>query len=292
MQHLKGSRVWADHQEDRLPSLRAKTGLGGELGTLTSFFVAFIEPRCHPTSEFVLRNIRAALPDTAIVVVHGTKNEEYMRTIVKGIRGVFHLVNSNEANLPPALYNALLTSPAFWDKVKCYGDWVLTTQTDTVLLKPATDSLNALIAKGIKFIGAPWSYTCNVCQSPLTGGCGHMIDQAIVASIPSMVGNGGLSFRHIPTMLKALDTYSMLTPELSWPKGKGTVRFGASNEDVFYSKAFSLMNELMPTRLEALEFCVEQVGSLDWNSIPLGLHKPWVYLPHGIVKGILDKSVV
>ena len=290
MQHLKGSRVWADFQEARLPGLRASTGVTITEEKPSNLCVAFIEPRCHPTSEFVLRNIRAALPDTPIVVVHGTKNEEYMRTIVKGIRGPFEFLNCNESNLSNPLYNALLTSPAFWQTFKY--EWVLTTQTDTVLLKPATQHLNQLISKGIKFIGAPWSYVCNVCQNPLSGGCGHMIDQAIVASIPGLVGNGGLSLRHIPTMLKALDTYNMLTPELSWPKGKGTIRFGASNEDVFYSKAFTLMKETMPTRLEALEFCVEQVGPMDWDSVPLGLHKPWVYLPHGIVKGIMDKSAL
>ena len=79
-----------------------------------------------------------------------------------------------------------------------------------------------------------------------------MIDQAIVASIPSMVGNGGLSFRHIPTMLKALAAY---------PNGN----IKATNEDVFYSKAFTLMDETMPTRAEALEFCVEQVPELGYS---------------------------
>ena len=117
-----------------------------------------------------------------------------------------------------------------------------------------------------------------------------MIDQAIVSSIPSMVGNGGFSLRHIPTMLKALETYSMLTPDLPWAKGKGCTRFGASNEDVFYCKAFTLMKETMPTRLEALDFCIEQVPPMEWGSVPLGMHKPWVYLPPGVVKGILDMS--
>ncbi len=290
MQHLKGARVWADFQEAKLPGLRVATAPAPTEEKSSNVCVAFIEPRCHPTSEFVLRNIRAALPDTPIVVVHGTRNEEFMRTIVKGIRGSFEFLNCNESNLTNPLYNALLTSPAFWQTFKY--EWVLTMQTDTVLLKPATQHLEALISKGIKFIGAPWSYVCNVCQNPLSCGCGHMIDQAIVASIPGMVGNGGLSLRHIPTMLKALDTYNMLTPELSWPKGKGTIRFGASNEDVFFSKAFTLMKETMPTRLEAMEFCVEQVAPVEWGSVPLGLHKPWVYLPPGIVKGILDKSAI
>lgn len=291
MQHLKGSRVWADYQEARLPSLRRLTASSTVVSAASNVCVAFIEPRCHPTSEFVLRTIRAALPATPIVIVHGTKNEEFMRTIAKGICGTFDFLNSNESNLPPALYNALLTSPAFWKKLNY--EWVLITQTDTVLLKPATDALADIISKGIKFIGAPWSYVCNVCQNPLTGGCGHMIDQAIVASLaPSMVGNGGFSLRHTPTILKALDTYNMLTPELSWSKCTGQTRIAASNEDVFYSKAFTLMGETMPTRAEALSFCIEQVPPLEWGSVPLGMHKPWVYLPHGIVKGLFDMSTL
>lgn len=282
MQHLKGSKVWADYQEAKLPGLRTSTSSCETEAKPSKVCVAFIEPRCHPTSEFVLRNFRAALPDVPIVIVHGTKNEEYMRTIAKGIRGVFQFINSNEANLPPPAYNKLLTRAEFWKQFDY--EWVLTAQTDTVLLQPASGAIKELMESGIKYIGAPWSYVCNVCQNPLTGGCGHMIDQAIVASIPSMVGNGGLSFRHIPTMLKALELYSMNIEV-------GKVHSKATNEDVFYAQAFTLMGETMPLREEALKFCVEQVLPLQWAP-PLGMHKPWVYLPPGIVKGLLDMSTL
>lgn len=282
MQHLKGCKVWADYQEAKLPELRLATSPYAIDTKASKVCVAFIEPRCHPTSEFVLRNFRAALPHVPIVIVHGTKNEDYMRTIAKGIRGTFQFINSREANLPPPAYNTLLTSKEFWKQFDY--EWVLTAQTDTVLLKPATGAIDELIESGIKYIGAPWSYVCNVCQNPLSAGCGHMIDQSVVASIPSMVGNGGLSFRHIPTMLKALDLYSM-KPEV------GKVRSLATNEDVFYAKAFTLMGETMPLREKALKFCVEQVAPLDWAP-PLGMHKPWVYLPPGIVKGLLDMSTL
>jgi phosphoribosylanthranilate isomerase len=226
--------------------------------------IVLIEPRKHPAFKFtvynLLTNVRAPL-----IVVHGTKNEEFVKNICKDLNVKY--INCGKEDLPPKDYNALMKDASFLIKL---GKYVLIAQTDALFLKPATDYFKKLLEDPPSFLGAPWAYTCQVCQAPLTGGCGHMIDQAIVCTIPEMVGNGGLSFRNVHDMIAVLND-------------KNT----AINEDVFYCKAFSGKFK-MPTRLEAMEFCIEQVPPISWPPTSYACHKPYGYLPAPLVKGILE----
>ena len=291
MSRAKGALVWADYQETRMPALRDTPPSTAE--TCRDFAVVFIEPRRHPSTEFVLRNLRFHAPTTPIIVVHGTQNEDFIKGITSKISGEFILVQSGVDNLPPPAYNALLTSPAFWNRILDISPWAVIAQSDSILLQ-SIEAIRPYMDKKYAFVGAPWSYACSVCFAPMDGGCGHMIDQAIVASLaPAMVGNGGFSLRHVPSMMEVLDVYAGPSHPIRsiWPAGAGTKVVGATNEDVFFCKALSLQGKPSPSRAEALEFCIEQVGPLEWRRgkpMSIACHKPWAYLHPDIVKVILN----
>jgi hypothetical protein len=256
--------------------------------------VVFIEPRKHPSCEYVLRNMRYFLPSWQIIVVHGTENEAYVKTICNSISGTFSFINAKVSDLPTRSYNTLLTSPAFW---KLLPRYVLICQTDTLLMKPAVEAMEGLITSGFSFCGAPWSYTCSRCKKPLREKCGHMIDQEVVSSLaPSMVGNGGLSFRDTVAMMDICST-QCLTPDpcpqilRHWEAPQGRMKLdGTTNEDVFFCKALSNLGKPMPSRLQGLHFAIEQVAPLEWDgTVPaVGAHKPWAYLSQPLVKSLLD----
>jgi hypothetical protein len=306
--HFSGLGVWSEHQSKSLPLLRKLTCLDqtevkkeeeekGEAEVKNEAVqdraVVFVEPRKHPSSEFVLRNLRHFLPLWKIIVVHGTENEEFMKLICSSIKGNFGFINAKVSNLPNQSYNTLFTAPAFWDLLP---PKVLIAQTDTLLMKPATEEIEGLLSK-YSFVGAPWSYLCQRCQKPLVKKCGHMIDQEVVCSLsPSMVGNGGLSLRDSKVMkdiclVSCLD--STPCPKISqlWkvPSNR-TILKGTTNEDVFFCKSIVLRNLPMPSRQEALEFAIEQVGPLSWSDSPaIGMHKPWVYLPLTLVSALFEQ---
>lgn len=291
MEPFQGLAVWNNHQSKHLASLRKKT-------CATDFLpdrgIVFIEPRKHPSCEYVLRNMRYFLPTWKIYVVHGTSNEEFLKDICVTIPGT-EFISCKASNLPNASYNTLFTSPDFWRLLPRY---VLIAQTDTLLLKPASDMLESFISKQYAFVGAPWNYSCNRCKKPITEGCGHMIDQSVVASMaPNMVGNGGLSFRDTLKMGELCSIYCMEAkpcPEtfLNWSASTTrTVVKGTSNEDVFFCKVLTMTDRPMPSRLEALEFAVEQVAPFAWTSSEspaIGAHKPWAYLPLPLVESLLN----
>jgi hypothetical protein len=290
--HFAGLSLWSEHQSKSLPKLRTLTS-GQASESVSERAIVFVEPRKHPSTEFVLRNFTLFLPNWKIIVVHGTENELYMKTICSSIKAEFEFINCKVANLPNQSYNTLFTAPSFWALLP---PKVIIAQTDTLLMKPATAEIESLLEK-YSFVGAPWSYLCQRCQKPLAKQCGHMIDQEVVCSLaPAMVGNGGLSLRDTKVM-KDICAESCLDstpcPKISqlWkvPTGRNVLK-GTSNEDVFFCKSISLRDLPMPSRQEALEFSIEQVGPLSWNEFPaVGMHKPWVYLPLPLVGALLEQ---
>ena len=298
----KGMKVWADTQARLLPELRRLTDVGVDAPTpVEDRAVVLVEPRPHPALEFVLRNFRHFLPTWRIVLVHGTENERFVKEVTSRIHGTFTFINCGVHDLPAPAYNTLFTRPKFWDAVGPF-QWVLVAQTDTMLLKPASADLEELIARGFRFVGAPWNFSCGVCAGPLDGGCGHMIDQAVVASLaPDMVGNGGLSLRHVPSMQQALQRFHVDAPLVSelvskWgptPEAAETLK-GTTNEDVFFCKSFKELGLELADRATGLRFAVEQIAPFAWTPasdgpLSLGAHKPWAYLPDKLVAGMFER---
>lgn len=296
MEPFAGLAVWTAYQSKTIESLRAKTSAKeqGDSGLREDCAVVFVEPRKHTSSEYVLRNMRYFLPTWTIIVVHSKANEQFMRDICAGIRGNFKFIDCKVPDLPIPSYNTLFTCPEFWKQLPRY---VLIAQTDTLLMKPASEYLESFIARNFSFVGAPWSYSCNRCKKPLSEGCGHMIDQVVVNSLaPHMVGNGGLSFRDTHTMIEICSRYCLEAKpcdlvSLAWSRPTGReVMKGTTNEDVFYNMGIRTLNKPVPSRLEALEFAVEQVAPLSWNAtVPaMGAHKPWAYLSLPFVECMLN----
>ena len=296
----KGIKVWASTVSRLLPSLRKLTDISNPCVThVENRAIVLVEPRSHPALEFVLRICRHFLPEWRIICVHGTENEAFLKEIVKTIHGEFSFVQSGSSDLPPPLYNTLFTSPSFWNSLPSKPEWVLIVQTDTMLMRPAAAELEKLIAEDIRFVGAPWNYSCNACGGPLDGGCGHMIDQAVVASLaPNMVGNGGLSLRHVPSMLEVLDTWCLDAKVDAglvkrWGKAKDAKpQKGTTNEDVFFCKCFADKGFKVADRAMGLEFAIEQIGPFEWKSegaLALGAHKPWAYLSDKLVAAMFDR---
>ena len=296
----KGIKVWADTASRLLPELRKRTDKAVPCGeVIPNRAIVLVEPRSHPALEFVLRICRHFLPEWQIICVHGSENETFLKSILESIHGHFSLVNCGASDLPAPAYNTLFTRPSFWSSLPNSPEWVLIVQTDTMLMRPAAAELEELIAKDIRFVGAPWSFTCGVCAGPLDCGCGHMIDQAVVASLaPDMVGNGGLSLRHVPSMLDVLRTWSLdtsLNADLvkKWGKVDGvSVQKGTTNEDVFFCKCFREKGFTIADRATGLKFAIEQIGPFAWSSegtLALGAHKPWAYLPDKLVAAVFAR---
>lgn len=303
---IEGLRVWSDHQAKHLPFLRIKTQRQVDddaSETLSDKTILFIEPRCHPATEFVLRNLRYFC-SWPILIVHGTENESFMRTIASKIKGSFSFLNIGVADLPNPAYNTLFTSPAFWSHIE--AEYIFITQTDTMLMRHADASLQEAIDKNLAFLGAPWNYTCTACQAPLDLGCGHMIDQRVVSSLgPDMIGNGGFCLRKKSLMLEALKRWKLDVAQpvaevaSVWPHASGTVKQeGCTNEDVFYNKCFSILKQEgldinLASREQGIAFAIEQIGPWVWpkrGAVALGCHKPWVYLPPNLTRAILERT--
>jgi hypothetical protein len=301
----KGVRVWSDHQAEWLPWLRSKTlrDKSDTIQTLDDRMILFIEPRCHPATEFVLRNIRHFC-SWPILIVHGTENELFMKDIAGKIKGTFHFLSTRTADLPNPSYNTLFTTAEFWESFPCR--WILIMQTDTMLMRNADATLQSFIDRKLSYVGAPWNYSCTACQAPIDQGCGHMIDQRVVASLaPDMIGNGGMCFRDKNKILAVLQQYKLdakLDANVlkAWKTDTNEkprlLQLGCTNEDVFYAKSMREMPDCtFPSRLEALDFAVEQIGPVSWpaehkRAVALGCHKPWVYLPPNLVRGILSRA--
>ena len=281
-------KVWGDAQQRLLPLYKQRTLFND---APLDRAVLFIEPRKHAAFEFCILNIRNSL-DWRIIVVHGTENEEFVKAICARIVGDFTFINCGVANLPNREYNSLCMSAEFW---KLMPEWVLVAQTDTMILKSrgeASAHLEDLIAKDIKYIGAPWSYLCNACGEPLVKGCGHMIDQAIISKLKNG-GNGGLSLRHVPSLLSVLkdnvldiDLADSITKK--WGKSQRVRVRGTTNEDVFFCKTLSEAGFIVADRMTSLHFAIEQVPPFDLSVKSFGVHKPWVYLDEKLVKFLFE----
>lgn len=306
----RGLKAWTELQMRLLPRLRESQKTRAAPILASSRAVLFIEPRSHPAIEFVLQTTRRFLPEWPILFVHGTTNEDYVRQIARNMQldsTVIEFVNCKLDNLPNRAYNTMLTSPAFWKAIsssRFRPDYVLTMQTDATLMCDAAEKLEALITEGVKFCGAPWAYTCQVCGGPLDARCGHMIDQAVVAELaPNMVGNGGFSLRSVSTFADALGKFKLEpardpAADVHWPGNPEaeTLR-GTSNEDVFFVKALCKMglSGSIASRRTALAFAIEQVPPEEWKpsgTLALGVHKPWGYLNDKLVDAIFKRIEV
>ena len=142
-----------------------------------------VEPREHKDLEVVIKNVMYFLNESdstekwGLKVYHGTKNENFVKNILKNCKNV-KLENLNVEDLQGIDYNNLLKTSNFWKSTPTNN--ILLFQTDSLLLKFGIDRFISYI-----YIGAPW----------------------IRFREGKIVGNGGLSFRKKSKMIEISETY-------------------------------------------------------------------------------------
>lgn len=287
--HVSAALAWLREHDAgvrALPSLAAPDSLVG-VGVL-------VEPREHADLEFALRNwahFRAG-QGWGLIIVHGTKNEAFVRSVTRDWPNVGYVPCGKE-DLPLPEYQRLLTDPAFWRHLVAFNRVVIF-QTDTAQISdaPLTPFLE------YDYVGAPWTNTCFVCGALLLASsakcCGHMIDhRALQVLAPNLVGNGGLSLRNPRTMLEACLRFRLA----STPDEAGHAREPiphVTNEDTFACTALARMHAAIAPRHVAAQFAVEEVVplSLDPATPPAsGLHKAWAYQTPDVMQCILSSCV-
>lgn len=188
---------------------------------------AIVEPRKHPALELTLRYTRATLPDWPIFIWHGTDNEDYVRNITKDMSDV-HFISLKRENLTLSHYNKLLTNPKFYQTLIDYT-YVLIFQTDSLIFPFSPYTIEDFL--GFDYVGAPWRYFDDT----------------------NLGGNGGLSLRHIPNMIRLLSKHPYT---------------GKQAEDVYIC---SLPGIHLPPRSVSERFSIESIE----HPCPFGTHKPW-----------------
>ena len=135
-----------------------------------------IEPRCHPSLEFVLNNFTSNLnEDWGFIIFHGNLNYEYVNDIITKIPNYdvrIKLFNLNIDNLTIEMYNNLLKNIDLYENIPT--ETFLIFQTDTLINPKYKHLIYEFI--DYDYVGAPWSFN-------------------------SQVGNGGLSLRKKSKMI-------------------------------------------------------------------------------------------
>lgn len=149
----------------------------------TDYQAVIVEPRHHKDLETVIKNVMYFLNESdsdikwGLKVYYGTKNENFVKNIVKNWKNV-KLESLNVEDLNGILYNNLLKTPNFWKSIESNN--ILIFQTDSLLLKFGIEKFISYI-----YIGAPW----------------------IRFREWKIVGNGGLSFRKKSRMIEISENY-------------------------------------------------------------------------------------
>lgn len=132
-----------------------------------------IEPRIMAELNGVLNNIANIYGNSnaGLVIYHGTKNEDFVKEIVKGWENV-ELRNLNVENLKVSEYSNLLTKKSFYETFD--SSHILIFQCDSYIFKPVPE-----IYFTFDYVGSPWPWE-------LGNGC----------------GNGGVSLRNVKTMIE------------------------------------------------------------------------------------------
>jgi len=268
---IESVSLWHENADKWLARLRARPESTRAIPPVTrdenTGVMVIVEPRDHPHLELVLRMFVHFLAHKgwALLIVHGTSNEERVREITRGWESV-SLLNLGVPNLAIDQYNAVMTSAAFWNIMP--HDNVLIFQTDTILF--SGEGLDRFLE--YDYVGAPWYGACPMCFTIHESGgrvCGHLKGQsALHAMAPQLVGNGGLSFRKRSAMLRVLDRFVF---------GKTP----ASDEDVFFSLALKELGGRVPSMHDAETFSIEELQPRTFPrdaSPAVGGHKFWAYL--------------
>jgi hypothetical protein len=223
----------------KLPSIPKKS----------KYEAVFIECRCFPHIEFLIRNTIYKLGEEwSHTVICGIQNYSYMSNIINKISPNIKLIKIDKNNLSVIEYNKLLTSLNFWEMLK--GEKILIYQEDSFIFKN-----NIMDFIKWDYIGAPLPLGTN--------------------DTPNSVGNGGLSLRTRNTIIEVIKRISPTETEYN----SSTINYMKTNglnyppEDVYFSKN---MQELSIGKVADWNIASDFSSESHYNYNSFGGHKFWI----------------
>ncbi len=215
----------------------------------SKYEAVFIEYRCFPHIEFLIRNSIYRLgKEWCHTIICGTNNYEYTFKLVNKISPNIRIVKTNNENLTITEYNKLLTNIKFWEKLQ--GEKILIYQEDSFIFKN-----NIIDFIKWDYIGAPLPLGTN--------------------DTPNCVGNGGLSLRTRSVMIEILKQVSPIKTSYN----SSTVNYMKTNglkyppEDVYFSKN---MQELNIGKVADWNSASDFSSESYYNKNSFGGHKFWI----------------
>ena len=157
-------------------------------------------------------------------------------------------------------YNEVLKSPAFWERIT--SSHVLIVQDDGMLVRRGIEER----FMDHMYVGAPWA------DIPANA--------ALKLEVPTLVGNGGFSLRNVAEMRRIATTFAKEGRRLF------NARLQPVPEDVFFASA---VTKCCPT--EIAEGFAMEMRMPSPTIVPIGFHKPWAYLPHGVVTAFFAEVI-
>lgn len=215
----------------------------------SKYEAVFIECRCFPHIEFLIRNAIYKLGEEwSHTIVCGRTNYSYVLNIVNKISFNIRVIRIDTNNLSVTEYNKLLTSLNFWETLK--GEKILIHQEDSLIFKN-----NIMDFVKWDYIGAPLPLGSN--------------------DTPNSVGNGGLSLRTRNIMIEVINKISPIKTKYN----SSTIEYMKVNklnyppEDVYFSKN---MQELNIGKVAEWNTASYFSSESHYNSNSFGGHKFWI----------------
>jgi len=190
-----------EYDPENMPSIvgTSKKPMSSSLTTLDPTRVAvIIETRPQPILPAVLSQFIMNVPPAWIVRLIGSQEAFSIvmlsASMARHIRSGklvlteipdFYPVNNNEA------LSATLTNLTFYSEFLKPAEWALFFQTDSMICSASEQSLDDWVEKGYSWVGAPWNWG-------------------------SRGGNGGLSLRHIPSIVQVLQNDARKANASEW----------------------------------------------------------------------------
>jgi hypothetical protein len=223
----------------KLPSIPKKS----------KYEAVFIECRCFPHIEFLIRNAIYKLGEEwSHTIVCGVTNYSYILEIVGKISSNIRVIKINSNNLSVTEYDELLTSLNFWEKLR--GEKILIHQEDSLLFKS-----NMMDFIEWDYIGAPLPLGTN--------------------DTSNGVGNGGLSLRTKSVMVEIINKVAPIktkynTSTIDYMKTNG---LSYPPEDIYFSKN---MQDLNIGKVADWNTASHFSSESYYNENSFGGHKFWI----------------
>jgi len=219
-----------------------------------------VEPRKHPSLEFVLDNFLSNLDDKWIFIIYcGLQNQSWVENIINTkfdkYKYKITIKQLGVDNLTIDDYNKLMTNVNFINQIPT--EIFLIFQTDTMICEGNKDLINDYLK--YDYVGAPWN--SNWVPAWILKNMNVLNRFNELNNESGFVGNGGLSLRRKSKMLEILN---------NCPYTKDIL------EDVYYSIGCKNIHINKPSFELAKLFSIETI----YSPKSFGIHKSWNYIPN------------